>query len=72
MIDGKWKNLLLATAMFNLGFVIWFSFAPFTGGIADEFGLSVAELGIVSSAAVITVPLVASSSGRSPTDSAHR
>nr|WP_211330780.1 MFS transporter [Halalkalicoccus subterraneus] len=43
--------------MFNLGFVIWFSFAPFTGGIAEEFGLSVAELGIVSSAAVIAVPL---------------
>ncbi|MFC4987120.1 MULTISPECIES: MFS transporter [Saliphagus] len=57
MIAGKWKNLLLATAMFNLGFVIWFSFAPFTGGIAEEFGLSVAELGIVSSAAVIAVPL---------------
>ncbi|MFC6905502.1 MFS transporter [Halalkalicoccus tibetensis] len=56
MIDGKWKNLILATAMFNLGFVIWFSFAPFTGGIADEFGLSVAQLGIVSSAAVIAVP----------------
>ncbi|OVE83606.1 MFS transporter [Natronolimnobius baerhuensis] len=57
MIPGKWKNLLLATAMFNLGFVIWFSFAPFTGEIADEFGLSVAQLGIVSSAAVIAVPL---------------
>ncbi|NGM68820.1 NarK/NasA family nitrate transporter [Natronolimnobius sp. AArcel1] len=57
MIAGKWKNLLLATAMFNLGFVIWFSFAPFTGEIADEFGLSVAQLGVVSSAAVIAVPL---------------
>ncbi|WP_276255320.1 MFS transporter [Halomontanus rarus] len=57
MIAGKWRNLLLATAMFNLGFVIWFSFAPFTGEIADEFGLSVAQLGIVSSAAVIAVPL---------------
>ncbi|WP_049925768.1 MFS transporter [Halopiger goleimassiliensis] len=57
MIEGKYKNLLLATAMFNLGFVIWFSFAPFTGGIADEFGLSVTQLGIVSSAAVIAVPL---------------
>lgn len=57
MIDPKWKNLLLATAMFNLGFVIWFSFAPFTGEIADEFGLSVAQLGVVSSAAVIAVPL---------------
>ncbi|ELY54510.1 MFS transporter [Natronolimnohabitans innermongolicus] len=57
MIQAKYKNLLLATAMFNLGFVIWFSFAPFTEGIADEFGLSVAQLGIVSSAAVIAVPL---------------
>ncbi|RKD93992.1 NNP family nitrate/nitrite transporter-like MFS transporter [Halopiger aswanensis] len=57
VLPGKWKNLLLATAMFNLGFVIWFSFAPFTGEIADEFGLSVAQLGVVSSAAVIAVPL---------------
>ncbi|WP_306059277.1 MFS transporter [Natronococcus wangiae] len=57
MIHGKWRNLLLATAMFNLGFVIWFSFAPFTGEIADEFGLSVAQLGLVSSAAVVAVPL---------------
>ncbi|MFP8953276.1 MFS transporter [Natrialbaceae archaeon A-arb3/5] len=57
MIPAKYKNLILATAMFNLGFTIWFSFAPFTGEIADEFGLSVAQLGIVSSAAVIAVPL---------------
>ncbi|WP_137291258.1 MFS transporter [Natronorubrum halophilum] len=57
MIDRKWINLLLATAMFNLGFVIWFSFAPFTGEIADEYGLSVTQLGLVSSAAVIAVPL---------------
>ncbi|WP_436346149.1 MFS transporter [Natronorubrum sp. FCH18a] len=57
MIDRKWINLLLATAMFNLGFVIWFSFAPFTGEIADEYGLSVAQLGLVSSAAVVAVPL---------------
>jgi MFS transporter, NNP family, nitrate/nitrite transporter len=57
VIDGKWRNLLLATAMFNLGFVIWFSFAPFTGEIADEFGLSIAQLGLVSSAAVVAVPI---------------
>ncbi len=53
----KYKNLILATAMFNLGFVIWFSFAPFTGEIATEFDLSVADLGIVASAAVIAVPI---------------
>lgn len=57
MIDGGWRTLLLAMATFNPGFVIWFSFVPFTGGIADEFELSVAELGIVASAAIVAVPL---------------
>lgn len=57
MIDGGWRTLLLATATFNPGFVIWFSFVPFTGGIADEFELSVAELGIVASVAIVAVPL---------------
>jgi len=57
LLHGKYRNLILATAMFNLGFVIWFSFAPFTGGIADEFGLSVSQLGIVASAAIVAVPL---------------
>lgn len=57
MIQGKYKNLLLATAMFNLGFAIWFSFAPYTGEIATAFALSVSDLGIVASAAIIAVPL---------------
>ncbi|GAB3041587.1 MFS transporter [Natronobiforma cellulositropha] len=57
MIDKKWINLLLATAMFNLGFVIWFSFAPFTGEIGTEFGLTTAQLGLVASLAVIAVPI---------------
>ncbi len=57
LLYGKYRNLMLATAMFNLGFVIWFSFAPFTGEIAQEFELSVADLGIVASAAIIAVPL---------------
>ena len=57
LLYGKYRNLILATAMFNLGFVIWFSFAPFTGGIAEEFGLSVPQLGIVASAAIVAVPL---------------
>ena len=56
-IADRYKTLAMATIMFNLGFVIWFSFAPFTGGIADEFGLSVADLGLVASAAIIAVPL---------------
>ena len=57
LLYGKYRNLLLATAMFNLGFVIWFSFAPFTGEIAQEFDLTVADLGIVASAAIVAVPL---------------
>ncbi|WP_418285197.1 MFS transporter [Halorubrum sp. DTA46] len=57
LLYGKYRNLILATAMFNLGFVIWFSFAPFTGGIADEFGLSIQQLGIVASTAIVAVPL---------------
>jgi NNP family nitrate/nitrite transporter-like MFS transporter len=57
MIAGKWKNLIIATVFFFLGFTIWFSFAPYTDGIAQEFGLSVSELGIVASAAIIAVPL---------------
>ncbi len=57
LLYGKYRNLILATVMFNLGFVIWFSFAPFTGSIAEEFGLSVADLGIVASAAIVAVPL---------------
>ncbi|SNR32222.1 MFS transporter [Halorubrum vacuolatum] len=56
-VSGKWRTLILATVMFNLGFVIWFSFAPYTGEIADEFGLSIAQLGVVSSAAIVAVPL---------------
>ena len=57
LVHGKWRTLILATVMFNLGFVIWFSFAPYTGEIADEFGLSIAQLGVVSSTAIVAVPL---------------
>jgi NNP family nitrate/nitrite transporter-like MFS transporter len=57
VISKKYKNLLLATAMFNLGFTIWFSFSAYTEGIAEEFGLSVAEIGVVASAAIVAVPL---------------
>jgi len=57
MLSRKYKNLVLATLMFNLGFTIWFSFAPYTGEIATAFDLDVADLGIVASAAIIAVPL---------------
>jgi len=47
----KYRTLLLATIGFNFSFLIWFSFAPFTGGMAEEFGLSTAEIGILASSA---------------------
>nr|CAF19043.1 nitrate transporter [Haloferax mediterranei] len=52
----RWRTLVLATAAFNLSFLIWFSFAPFTGQIAAEFGLSLTDLGILASAHLVGPP----------------
>jgi len=52
----KWRTLLLATVGFNFSFLIWFSFAPFTGPMAEEFGLSLAEIGVLASAAIWLAP----------------
>ena len=52
----KWRTLVLATVGFNFSFLIWFSFAPFTGPMAHEFGLSLAEIGILASAAIWLAP----------------
>ena len=52
----KYRTLLLATVGFNFSFLIWFSFAPFTGPMAAEFGLSVAEIGVLASAAIWLAP----------------
>ncbi|RZH67333.1 MFS transporter [Natrinema altunense] len=52
----KWRTLVLATVGFNFSFLIWFSFAPFTGPMAEEFGLSVTEIGILASAAIWLAP----------------
>ncbi|ERH07197.1 MAG: nitrate/nitrite transporter [Halonotius sp. J07HN4] len=52
----KYRTLLLATIGFNFSFLIWFSFAPFTGGMAEEFGLSTAEIGILASSAIWMAP----------------
>jgi NNP family nitrate/nitrite transporter-like MFS transporter len=52
----KYRTLLLATVGFNFSFLIWFSFAPFTGPMAEEFGLSLAEIGILASAAIWLAP----------------
>jgi len=52
----KWRTLLLATVGFNFSFLIWFSYAPFTGAMADEFGLSLGEIGILVSAGVWLAP----------------
>jgi NNP family nitrate/nitrite transporter-like MFS transporter len=52
----KYRTLLLATVGFNFSFLIWFSFAPFTGPMAEEFGLSLAEIGVLASAAIWLAP----------------
>jgi len=52
----KWRTLVLATVGFNFSFLIWFSFAPFTGLMAEEFGLSTADIGILASAAIWLAP----------------
>ncbi len=52
----KYRTLVLATIGFNFSFLIWFSFAPFTGPMAEEFGLSLAEIGILASAAIWLAP----------------
>src|SRR6056297_1367096 len=52
----KYRTLLLATIGFNFSFLIWFSFAPFTGPMADEFGLTTAEIGILASSAIWMAP----------------
>ena len=52
----KYRTLVLATVGFNFSFLIWFSFAPFTGPMAEEFGLSLAEIGVLASAAIWLAP----------------
>mgnify|MGYP000106119721 CR=1 FL=1 len=52
----KWRTLILATIGFNFSFLIWFSFAHFTGPMSEEFGLSLAEIGILASAAIWLAP----------------
>jgi len=52
----KYRTLVLATASFNFSFLIWFSFAPFTGPMAEEFGLSLAEIGVLASANIWLAP----------------
>ena len=52
----KYRTLLLATVGFNFSFLIWFSFAPFTGPMAEEFGLSLGEIGVLASAAIWLAP----------------
>jgi len=52
----KYRTLILATVGFNFSFLIWFSFAPFTGPMAEEFGLSTAEIGILASSAICMAP----------------
>ncbi len=52
----KFRTLLLATVGFNFSFLIWFSFAPFTEPMASEFGLSLADIGLLASANIWLAP----------------
>jgi NNP family nitrate/nitrite transporter-like MFS transporter len=52
----KYRTLILATVGFNFSFLIWFSFAPFTGPMAEEFGLSLTQIGVLASAAIWLAP----------------
>jgi NNP family nitrate/nitrite transporter-like MFS transporter len=56
-MTGKWRTLGLATTGLTVVFLVWFSFAPFTGALRSEFGLSLAEVGLLASAAVWGAPL---------------
>lgn len=53
---AKWRTLVLATTGFNISFLVWFSFAPFTGSMSEAFGLSLTEIGLLASAAVWLSP----------------
>lgn len=52
----RWRTLALATAGFNFSVIVWFSFAPFTGPIGDDFGLSLADVAVLASAAIWISP----------------
>ncbi len=52
----KWRTLVLATVGFNVSFLVWFSFAPFTEQIGGAFGLGLAQIGLLTSAAVWITP----------------
>lgn len=56
-VEKKWRILAIAVFAEVLAEAIWFSFAPFTGPIGSEFGLSIASIGLLASASVwITSP----------------
>jgi len=56
-VSTQWRTLALATTGLNVVFLVWFSFAPFTGALREEFGLSLAAVGLLASAAVWGAPV---------------
>lgn len=62
-MDRKWRILVLASLAELLAEGIWFSFAPFTSSIGEEFSLSLAGIGLLASAAIWIVPLGRMTSG---------
>lgn len=55
--SGRWRVLHLTWVAFFLTFVVWFNFAPFSGTIGDQLGLSSTQLGTLALCNVaLTVP----------------
>ena len=53
----KIEQLLIATVAFFWCFLMWFSTAAFSPSIAEHFGLSKAELGVLASSAIWMAPI---------------
>lgn len=54
---NKIEQMGLATVAFFWCFLMWFATAAFSPSIGEEFGLSVAELGILASSAIWMAPI---------------
>lgn len=55
-VEKKWQILFIAVVAEVLAEAIWFSYAPFTSQISNEFGLTVASIGLLASASVWITP----------------
>ncbi|MEE8443287.1 MAG: MFS transporter, partial [Dehalococcoidia bacterium] len=54
---NKTEQFILATTGFFWCFLMWFATAAFSPSIAEDYGLSIAQLGILASSAIWLAPL---------------